>query len=67
PDVNEFLAQDTTLDDKVREGNLDFPRQVFARFLKRSDERFATVMELLKHKPDFKVDESFVDDPEHID
>src|SRR5262249_19878554 len=35
PDIDEFLAQDTTLDDKVRDGNLDFPRQVFARFLER--------------------------------
>ncbi|MDR3633648.1 MAG: carboxy terminal-processing peptidase [Isosphaeraceae bacterium] len=67
PDVEEFLAQDTLLDDKVREGNLEFPRTVFARFLKRSDERFATAMELLKQKPDFTVDESYVDDPDHVD
>ena len=32
-DVDEFLAQATTLDDKVKEGNLDFPKLVFARFL----------------------------------
>ena len=46
-DVDEFLAQATTLDDKVKEGNLDFPKLVFARFLKRYDERLATVKEML--------------------
>ena len=40
-DVDEFLAQATTLDDKIKEGNLDFARLVFDRFLKRSDERLA--------------------------
>src|SRR5262245_65220071 len=38
-DVDEFLAQATTLDDKVKAGNIDFAQTVFERFLKRSDER----------------------------
>ncbi len=69
PDVDEFTAQATTLDDKIKEGNLDFAKQVFDRFLKRNDERLATVTELLKpeNKPDFTVDESIVDDPDLID
>ena len=66
-DVAEFNAQATTLDDKIREGNLDFPRQVFARYLKRSDERLATVNELLAEKPDFSVDETILDDPDLYD
>ena len=66
-DVDEFMAQATTLDDKIKEGNLDFARLVFERFLKRTDERLATVLELLKQKPDFTVDESIVDDPDLID
>ena len=33
PDVDEFMAQATTLDDKIKEGNLDFARQVFERLL----------------------------------
>jgi carboxyl-terminal processing protease len=66
-DVDEFLAQATTLDDKIREGNLDFPRAVFDRYLKRADERLKTVFELLKQKPDFTVDESIIDDPDLYD
>ena len=66
-DVDEFMAQATTLDDKIKEGNLDFAKLVFDRFLKRSDERLATVNELLKQKPDFTVDESIVDDPDKLD
>ena len=66
-DVDEFLPQATTLDDKIHEGNLDFSRLVFDRFLKRSDERLAMVQDLLKQKPDFTLDETFVDDPEKVD
>lgn len=66
-DVDEFLAQATSLDDKVKEGNLDFPKLVFARFLKRCDDRLETVKEMLAVKHDFTVDESVVDDPEKID
>lgn len=67
PDIDEFTAQATTLDDKIKEGNLDFAKLVFHRFLKRSDERLKTVMELLAQKPDFTVDESIDDDPDRID
>ncbi|MBV8608975.1 MAG: carboxy terminal-processing peptidase [Singulisphaera sp.] len=66
-DVDEFMAQATTLDDKIKEGNIDFATLVFDRFLKRSDERLATTLELLKQKPDFTVDESIHDDPDTID
>ena len=66
-DVEEFKEQATNLDDKIREGNIDFARRVFDRFLQRNDERYATVQELLKQKPDFTVDEYLVDDPEKID
>ena len=66
-DVDEFMPLATTLDDKIRAGNLDFSRLVFDRFLKRSDERLAMVQELLKEKPDFQVEESIIDDPDHIE
>ncbi len=66
-DVDEFSAQATTLDDKVKEGNLDFPKQVFARFLQRCDERLTTVKEMLAVKHDFTADESVVDDPDKTD
>jgi carboxyl-terminal processing protease len=66
-DVKEFLAQAPTLDDKVREGNLDFPRAVFERYLKRADERLATVKDLLEQKFDFTADETIPDDPDLYD
>src|SRR5262249_52763689 len=66
-DVDEFQGQAKTLDDKIKEGNLDFAQLVFDRYMKRADERLATVLELLKEKPDFTVDESINDDPEQVD
>lgn len=66
-DVDGFLKNDTSLDDWVRRGDLEFAKQVFRVFLKRHDERLAVVNELLKEKPDYTVDESIVDDPEKYD
>ena len=66
-DVEEFKKQAKTLDDQIREGNVDFARQVFDRFVQRSDERFKTAMELLKQKFDFTADEFLSDDPDKID
>ena len=66
-DVDEFNAQATTLDDKIKEGNIEFAQRVFERYLKRSDERLKTILELLKEKPDFAIDESIPDDPDKIE
>ena len=66
-DVEEFRKQAKTLDDKIHEGNIDFARVVFDRFLKRHDERYKTVMGLLGQKFDFTTDEYLTDDPDKID
>jgi len=66
-DVEEFRGQATTLDDKIHEGNIDFARVVFDRFLQRHDERYKTVMDLLGKKFDFTTDEYLADDPDKID
>jgi len=66
-DIEDFKKEAKNLDDQVREGNIDFARRVFERFLQRNDERYATVQELLKHKTDFTVDEYLNDDPDKID
>ena len=66
-DIDRFLARDTTLDDDIKLGHIDFAREVFDVFLKRHDERLATINLLLKEKPDFTVDESIVDDPKTQD
>jgi carboxyl-terminal processing protease len=65
-DVDEFLAQDTTLDDQIKQGNVDFARLVFSRFLERNETRLAFVTELLKKAPDFTVEESFYDEPDKL-
>jgi carboxyl-terminal processing protease len=66
-DVEEFKKEGKNLDDQIRDGNIDFARRVFDRFLQRQDERFKTSMELLKQKQDFSIDEYISDDPDKID
>jgi carboxyl-terminal processing protease len=66
-DVDEFKKEATNLDDQVKAGNIDFARKVFDRYLLRHDERYKTLVELLKHKPDFTVDEYLSDDIDKID
>lgn len=66
-DVEEFKKSSKDLDDQVREGNIDFARTVFERYLQRQDERYKTVTELLQKPMDFTVDEFLADDPEKID
>jgi carboxyl-terminal processing protease len=66
-DVQEFRAEAKDLDDQIRQGNIDFARKVFDRFLQRNDERFKTAMDLIKQKFDFTTEESITDDPEKLD
>jgi carboxyl-terminal processing protease len=66
-DVEEFREGVKDLDDQIKEGNVDFMRKVFSRFLVRQDERFKTQMELLKQKHDFTIDESLPDEPDKLD
>ncbi len=66
-DVEEFKKEATTLDDQIKQGNIDFARKVFDRYTARHDERYRTQMELLKQKPDFTVDEYLSDDADKLD
>ncbi|AMV38519.1 carboxy terminal-processing peptidase [Planctomyces sp. SH-PL62] len=66
-DVEEFKKSSKDLDDQVREGNINFARTVFERYLQRQDERYKTVTELLQKPMDFTVDEFLADDPDKID
>lgn len=66
-DVEEFKASEKALDDKIKEGDLSLAKQVFDRFLERSNERYADAVEILKTKPDFTIEESMVDDPKRLD
>lgn len=66
-DVAEFLADDATLDDQIKKGDIAFARRVFDRYLERRAQRLETVLELLQEKPDFTVDETIVDDPDLVE
>jgi len=66
-DIEGFKKEATTLDDQIRDGNIDFARRVFERFLQRADERYQTIMVLLKQKVDFTTDEYLTDDPDKLD
>ncbi len=66
-DIDEFMAQAETLDDKVKQGDTSFARTVFDRFLKRSDERLAHALAVLDKPVDFTADESLSDDIEKLD
>jgi carboxyl-terminal processing protease len=66
-DVDEFKKEAKNLDDQVREGNIDFARKVFDRYLVRSDERLKVMLDLLKQKHDFTVDEYISDDADKVD
>ena len=66
-DVEEFKKEGPNLDDQIREGNIDFAKKVFGRFLQRQDERYKTSLELLAQKRDFSIDEYLSDDPDKID
>jgi carboxyl-terminal processing protease len=66
-DIEEFKKDGPILGEQVQQGNIEFARKVFARYLQRQDERYKTQMELLQQKTDFTVDESWGDDPDKID
>jgi carboxyl-terminal processing protease len=66
-DIEEFKTESKDLDDRIREGNFDFARKVFDRFLTRADERFKVQMMLLRQKHDFTVDEYLADDYDKLD
>jgi carboxyl-terminal processing protease len=66
-DVDEFKKESRDLDDQIRNGDLEFARKVFDRFLLRADERFKVQMALLDQKHDFTVDEYLPDDAEKLE
>lgn len=66
-DVDEFMAQATTLDDRLKKGDLGYEKVVLEKFLKRADQRLAEALEIIKVKPDFTLDETMVDDPKRQD
>jgi len=60
-DVDEFHKFDTNLDETLETGDLTFAKLVMDRFQERAEERFNQAMDLLKQKPDFTLDEVYVE------
>lgn len=66
-DVDEFLGEASTLDDQVKRGDVSWADKVFARFLKRSDERLEVILKDLEQQPDLTADETILDDPKRME
>lgn len=65
-DVELFSKAETELDDEIATGDLTFAKLVMDRFQKRAGERYDQIVEILKEKPDFTLDEVLAD-PEKVD
>lgn len=63
-DIDGFRQHETELDDRLKRGDVGFAYSVYETFLKRVDERLATIEELLDAEHDFTVDEEIIIDPD---
>ncbi len=64
-DVDEFRKQKHQLDDMIKRGDIRFAYDVYHRYLKRLEERKATIDQLIDTEHDFSVDESMNTDFEN--
>lgn len=58
-DIDGFKAEETKLDDYLKDGNVAFPFKVYNLFLQRANSRIQYTYELLKDSMDFSVNDSF--------
>lgn len=63
-DVDTLMRDKDELDDRVRQGKVDFAFGAFKTFLQRVDQRVKLVDELLAANQDFTVDEDITIDPD---
>ncbi|MHB8903164.1 MAG: carboxy terminal-processing peptidase [Thermoguttaceae bacterium] len=63
-DVDKFEEQQLSLDDRIKEGDIQFAYDVFETFLERIDQRVTWAEEYVDVKHDFTIDEEIVRDPE---
>ena len=66
-DVDGFLKQETELDDKIKDGDIEFAKSVFDGFLKRAEEAQPWIQDFIAKDMDFSVDESIPDNPDKVD
>ncbi len=65
-DVDEFNQVRTTLDDSVKQGNIDWAYSTFKRYLDRLDQRIAVAEKLVDETYDFTVKETMVYDAKEL-
>ncbi len=65
-DIDEFNRSKDQLDDALRQGDISFAYQVFARFLQRVDERIALAEAELDKAQNFDLDETMATDPDTL-
>src|SRR5690349_15404544 len=65
-DISEFNQYRTTLDDAVKQGNLEWAFNVFKKYKTRLDERMVVAHKLVDAPHDFTIKESMVYDAKEL-
>lgn len=65
-DIDDLAPYKDHLDDLLKVGKVDFAYEVFAKYLKRMDERVAVAHQLIDAPHDFSIDESMVIDGDQL-
>lgn len=65
-DLDKFAAENTRVDDYVRDGDVSLAKRIFDVFLQRVQERTTVAQKLVDAPHDFAVDESMIRDPKKL-
>lgn len=65
-DIARFKSFETELDDRAKDGDLEFPELVYSIYAKRVQERLEQATLVVETNPDFTLDESVTADPETL-
>jgi len=66
-DLDDFADQRNSIDDQLKNGNVQLAHDIFDRFLQRVRERVDVALRLLEEDFDFTVDEQMVRDPDELE
>ena len=65
-DIDGFMTEKTSLDDRILKGDVQFATTVFERFRLRMNERAARIGKSIDAEHDFSVEEEMIRDPDNI-
>ncbi len=65
-DIDGFMTEKTSLDDRILKGDVQFATTVFERFRLRMNERAARIGTAIDAEHDFAVEEEMIRDPDNI-